>query len=180
MSPIIYFSIETFPILCGVVFLGGAEYLGAFRGHWQVCLWNGGSFLSMGVAQSCGIIPFAILWSVWKERNDKVFRWTSKSVEEVVHMVIVRIAKWVSCRSDFDRLRVDGLLCNWEASLHSDISKKNIALLWCSPIQGVLKFNVDGAVTPIDFLNLKSRGVLQLCSKFFFFTTQPTINNNRA
>lgn len=89
-------------------------------------------------------------------------------MEEVVHMVIVRIAKWVPCRSDFDRLRVDGLLCNWEASLHSGISKKNIALLWCSSIQGVLKFNVDGAVTPIDFLNLKSRSVLQLCSKFFF------------
>lgn len=37
-------------------------------------------------------------------------------MEEVVHLVFVRIANWASCQEDFDSLKVDGVLHNWEAS----------------------------------------------------------------
>ena len=32
-------------------------------------------------------------------------------VEDVVHLVFVRIAKWVSSKKEFDSLRVDGAPC---------------------------------------------------------------------
>lgn len=33
------------------------------------------------------ISPFAILWSIWKRKNDRIFRALSLSVEEMEHLV---------------------------------------------------------------------------------------------
>lgn len=57
------------------------------------------------------------------------------SVEEGVHLVFVHIAKWVSCKEDFNSLAVDGVLHNWEASLYCSAPKvRNLVfgsrLLW--------------------------------------------------
>ena len=35
----------------------------------------------------------------------------------------MRIAKWVSSKKEFDDLRVDGILFNWEASPSNGVSK---------------------------------------------------------
>lgn len=41
----------------------------------------------------------AILWSIWKKRNDKAFTRSSKSLEEVEAFVFVQIGKWLLRRS---------------------------------------------------------------------------------
>ena len=73
------------------------------------------------------IIPFAILWSVWKERNDRAFRGSSSSVEELSLLVVAQIANRAAFKSEFDRIKVDGELHNWEASftLWSQEGKKD-------------------------------------------------------
>lgn len=38
------------------------------------------------------IIPYVILWSIWKERNDRVFRGSSMPVEDVVQLLLQQIA----------------------------------------------------------------------------------------
>lgn len=90
------------------------------------------------------LIPFALIWSVWKERNDNIFRGASISVDDLCHLVTLRIAKWASSTSDFDNLRMEGISHNWEATLSCQVPKVGKVVLW-SPLVGVLKFNVDNA-----------------------------------
>lgn len=64
---------------------------------------------------------------------------------KVVTLVFVSIAKWVSYRCEFDDLKVNEVLFNWEASLLGGyLNRRKMAYL-VPPIQGVLKFNIDGA-----------------------------------
>lgn len=46
--------------------------------------------------------------------------------------------------SEFESLRVDGVLRNWEASLFCGVKKMRKVFSWAPPSEGVLKFNVDG------------------------------------
>lgn len=83
------------------------------------------------------IIPLVILWSVCKERNDGIFRSFSMVVKDIVHLVSMQIAKWVSSKKEFDDLWVDGVLFNWEVSLYSAASKVRKMDFWVPPSQGV-------------------------------------------
>lgn len=53
-------------------------------------------------------------------------------VEDVVHLVFVRMVMWVYFRNEFDRLRVDGILLLFFLMASLD-----------PPFEGILKFNVD-------------------------------------
>lgn len=122
---------------CGVLWcfpssLGGmfeAWYFPPFYGDGKV-LWR--------------IIPGAILWSTWKERNDRVFRRSLSPMEDILVLVEMQIIKWISSRSDFDNIRVNGVLQNWQISLMCGISKIKKVVLWGPLSGGVLRFNVDG------------------------------------
>lgn len=91
------------------------------------------------------ISPFAILWSIWKRKNDRIFRALSLSVEEMEHLVFLRIAKWVSCWKEFDAMRVEVMLRNWETSLLCAAPTVSKRVVWDPPSMGALKFNVGGA-----------------------------------
>lgn len=66
-------------------------------------------------------------------------------VKDIVHLVFVQIAKWVSSKKEFEKLWVDEVLFNWKVSLYSAASKVRKMDFCVPPSQGVLKFNVDGA-----------------------------------
>ena len=53
----------------------------------------------------------------------------------------------ISSWNDFDYLRVDGILHDWEASLLCRMSKVKKMVLWDPPNDGVLKSNVDGVAS---------------------------------
>lgn len=65
---------------------------------WRVVLFPG----SGGV---WSLILFAILWSVWLERNAKNFKTSSSAKEEVAHVVLVHIAKWASSKDEFNNIK---------------------------------------------------------------------------
>lgn len=48
------------------------------------------------------LVLFTILWSLWKERNDKIFRRVSSSVDDLLHVVTLRMEKWASSRKESD------------------------------------------------------------------------------
>ena len=95
--------------MCSVGSFLSVVSLGICEGHWHFFqLWK--------------ISPFVILWSVWKEKNGRFFRGASVFVDDVVHLVAVRVAKWVSM-AGFDSLRVDGVPHTWEATLSNGARK---------------------------------------------------------
>lgn len=65
-------------------------------------------------------------------------------VEDEFSLVFVCIAKWASMREDFDSLKVEGIIHNWEASLYCRRVKEKILVSWIPPREVVLKFHVDG------------------------------------
>lgn len=90
------------------------------------------------------LVLFSILWSVQKERNDKIFRGVSLSVDDILHVVTLRMAKWASLRNEFDSLKVEGILHNWEASLLCGLSKDRRVLHCTPPPVVTVNLNVGG------------------------------------
>lgn len=41
------------------------------------------------------VIPYAIFWSIWKQRNDSVFNWVEPNFVALCETIEVRIALWV-------------------------------------------------------------------------------------
>ena len=91
--------------------------------------------------------PFAILWSIWKERNDRIFRSSSFSTVGLTSEVAFGIAKWALIRKEFSKLTFDDILLNWGACMVCGPSKVKRSTPWYPPPKGVLKFNVDGALS---------------------------------
>lgn len=55
------------------------------------------------------LIPYAVLRSVWLERNARIFKQASMSREEVAELVLAHITKRASSREDFGSIRVGGI-----------------------------------------------------------------------
>lgn len=64
------------------------------------------------------------------------------STNDLMPLVVLRLAKWASSRNDFDGLRVDGLFHNWKVPSFYGPLKVRKVLSW-SPPRGEFKFNVD-------------------------------------
>lgn len=91
------------------------------------------------------IIPFSVLWSIWRERNEKTFRDSSLSTKNLISMVSLRIAKWALVRKEFSNIRLHVILYYWEACIVIGSCDEKRLIHWSPPPLRVLKFNVDGA-----------------------------------
>lgn len=101
-----------------------------FRG-WGLLIWN--------------LIPHAILLVIWKERNDMVFCDSASSWQHILKSVLMKVGKQAIGRNEFLSFILDIILFNWEACLVCGLSNSKKAVRWCSLLEVVLKFNVDGA-----------------------------------
>lgn len=135
----------SFLLSCGACSLVEVVYVGVSYFLWRVYLgveiipsFGGGTLL-------LSLISFSILCSVWEEMNVRVFMGSSHLVEDVMFLVLRRIAKWASRKKGFDNLKVYGILHNWEASVSNGFPKKCILQVWVPPLVVELKFNVNGA-----------------------------------
>ena len=90
------------------------------------------------------MIPFAIIWLIWKKRNERISKGTSLT-SELISQVTLKIARWALARKKFSNLNMNDLLSNWGACMVCCPLKERRSVFWSPPPNGVLKFNVDGA-----------------------------------
>ena len=91
------------------------------------------------------ITPFAILWSIWKERNNRIFRGLSLTSAELISKITLAIAKWALDRKEFFNFCLYDILINWELCMRCGPVKVRKSILWSPPHVSLFKFNVDGA-----------------------------------
>lgn len=63
--------------------------------------------------------PYTIIWAIWKERYDRIFRKVVASFQEGLNLVKVRIGKWAKLKKACQNNNLGSILHNWEACLAS-------------------------------------------------------------
>lgn len=104
---ITYFCIAMFLPLYRDALLRDAAYRGACQALWLFCLRLGGFVLFLVVVQFLGEFPFAILWSIWKERSNRIFKRVKMDFNDLHSIVNWRLAKWAIIGEEFANLRLD-------------------------------------------------------------------------
>lgn len=90
------------------------------------------------------IIPFVILWTVWRERNERIFKSMSPSIIEKLALVVhLRIVKRALIRKEFGNITLNDILLNWEACMGCGPRKVRRLVYWSPPPFVVCKFNIE-------------------------------------
>ena len=87
---------------------------------------------------------YAILWSIWRKRNKRIFKSTSSLVEELIFKITITVAEWALVRKEFSNFSLNDVFVNWEAYMGCGPTKERMSILWSLPPLDMLKFNVDG------------------------------------
>lgn len=94
---------------------------------------------------------FVIVWTLWKERNERVFNKVCTSKDELCKLILLRISWWIKGwypkypYSPEDVVNKPEIL-RWEALNKDKKSKRGSEDIWEAPSIGWLKWNVDASI----------------------------------
>ena len=130
-----------------------------------------------------------IIWSIWKERNARIFQNVISSPQEVQDLILTRVCWWIKGWGDpfpFSTAEVirNPICLAWAGNciIGAGLPKLKPALEWNPPNQLSLKWNVDASVNISKSLSAIG-GVLRDCRGVFkcvFSTPIPHIEINSA
>lgn len=94
-----------------------------------------------------------IFWSIWKERNNRIFSNTKASISELQNLILLRICWWLKSWGEPFPYSAEEVIRNpyclkWNGNRQttSSIPKANIP--WAAPPPSSLKWNVDASHNP--------------------------------
>lgn len=92
-----------------------------------------------------GLIPYALCWTIWLERNNCVFNNVSFTPESVWDLCLARVAWWVKAWWRSCPYSIDQFVLGYEHVRMPTKVKVRLAQEWVPPEAGRVKFNVDGS-----------------------------------
>ena len=130
---------------------------------------------------------YIILWTIWKERNARIFNNTSLCIPQLQDLILVRLSWWIKWWGDPFPYSCDEILKNpscLSCPLAKDLinSASHPPLIWNPPPHGHVKWNVDASVSP-DLHVSAIGGVLRGsngCFKCMFSSPIPPIEISYA
>ncbi|XP_048494804.1 uncharacterized protein LOC125494938 [Beta vulgaris subsp. vulgaris] len=102
------------------------------------------------VWQACFMV---IIWSLWKERNERIFNQTSCTTTEIQNLILVRLCWWIKPWKSSFPYSVNDVLRNPSCLMWREISPHLRPTLkpshqWAAPRSSMLKWNVDASFNP--------------------------------
>lgn len=102
-------------------------------------------------------IFFIMVWTIWKERNLRIFGSSSSSLKNLKELILLRLGWWISSwPDDFPYSPTDisrnpeCLLWNGREKNALSHASNQIPISWCPPDIDCIKWNVDASVNPLD------------------------------
>lgn len=59
----------------------------------------------------------AIIWGIWRERNNRIFHAKVRSVEEVIEAIIRELGGWLKASPNFKDLLLGDFLRDWASAI---------------------------------------------------------------
>lgn len=100
-------------------------------------------------------IYFIILWTIWRERNARLFESKVYSIDSIKDLILFRLSWWIKRWGDPFPYNSNEILRNpsclrWDS--HTKPRSQTVSLVspdqWCPPPLGSLKWNVDASSKP--------------------------------
>ncbi|XVF82519.1 hypothetical protein PTKIN_Ptkin16aG0055800 [Pterospermum kingtungense] len=89
---------------------------------------------------------FAIVWSIWLSRNDVIFNRGAVIFDDLIQIMLLRVAMWTKAKWPFIVECVYEIIRNPQLiTVKTPSVKGPRSALWATPSQGCMKFIVDGA-----------------------------------
>lgn len=132
---------------------------------------------------------FIILWSLWKERNSKIFQNSSMSIQQLQNLVLLRLSWWIKGWGDPFPYSSEDIIRNpscllWVASdgMVGLNRPPKVIVSWNPPIPGHLKWNVDASFKPSPRMSAIGGVLRGSCGLFkcMFSSPIPPIEINSA
>ncbi|OVA09327.1 Reverse transcriptase zinc-binding domain [Macleaya cordata] len=76
--------------------------------------WGSINTLSRRVKLIYSLVPSAICWTLWKERNNRIFEDKIQPVETVINQVKVNVPLWAEGSEEMKGLAIENVIVNWK------------------------------------------------------------------
>ncbi|XP_019054578.1 PREDICTED: uncharacterized protein LOC109115242 [Nelumbo nucifera] len=87
----------------------------------------------------------AVVWTVWEERNLRIFKDKERSKEVVIEMITLRVVHWVKTLKLFADFKIEDFFRSWGTIASSASRRSVINESWSPPNDGWKKLNFDGS-----------------------------------
>ncbi|XP_026383814.1 uncharacterized protein LOC113279336 [Papaver somniferum] len=91
----------------------------ALAGDVRMNLWEWGAKKnSSRLKEIWSLLSFAIWWTIWKERNNRLYNNHSRNINQLIIAVKCLLYSWAVKSDIFSGFSLSTLICNWDAVIH--------------------------------------------------------------